>query len=320
MHDCSRTITKKWTMTAAGAHARVLHAAIHVRLCGGLPRINLGEILCAFGGIHLRYLEIQNAWLFSKCSQSSTVLTITNAKQIMSEPTKGGGTGTVEVVAPSNLDGGYEFFVNAGDKTSYKVRVPDGGVKSGERFHAVIVSQAMSSGGPHAIPSGRWRDGLCDCFTFGLFHPLCCLAFWCTPCALGQVLHRNKLNALGGAWSDDAQAAATSAFKILFAVAVISYILQVSLSAAGLPNLSSLVNMIVFIFCVVVTVRLRGHVRRKYAVPESTSCKGFEDCCCSFWCLPCTICQVSRHTADFRNHKAGCCSDNGLGPEAPDVV
>jgi hypothetical protein len=59
---------------------------------------------------------------------------------------------TVEVVAPSNLAEGYEFFVNAGDNISYKVRVPDGGVVAGQRFNAVIISEA-AVGGAHNVPA-----------------------------------------------------------------------------------------------------------------------------------------------------------------------
>jgi hypothetical protein len=44
---------------------------------------------------------------------------------------------TVETLAPSNLAGGHEFFVNAG-KT--KCRVPDGGEVACQHFNAVIIS------------------------------------------------------------------------------------------------------------------------------------------------------------------------------------
>jgi hypothetical protein len=38
---------------------------------------------------------------------------------------------TLQVVAPSNMEGGYEFFVNAGNHKAYKVRVPDEGAVVG---------------------------------------------------------------------------------------------------------------------------------------------------------------------------------------------
>jgi hypothetical protein len=55
---------------------------------------------------------------------------------------------TVEVVAPSNLEGGSEFLAKP-----YKVRIPDGGVTQGQRFDAVILTL-------HAVaektPAGRF--------------------------------------------------------------------------------------------------------------------------------------------------------------------
>jgi Cys-rich protein (TIGR01571 family) len=73
------------------------------------------------------------------------------------------------------------------------------------------------------------------------------------------------------------------------------------------------------IFILIVTMRARGFIRRKYNIPEQ-SCPGCEDCCCSFWCNSCTICQMLRHTADYRLYKAGCCEETGLANGAPEVV
>jgi Cys-rich protein (TIGR01571 family) len=36
-------------------------------------------------------------------------------------------------------------------------------------------------GTAHVIPTEKWRDGLCDCFTFGCCHAMCCLGCWCLP-------------------------------------------------------------------------------------------------------------------------------------------
>ena len=33
----------------------------------------------------------------------------------------------------------------------------------------------------HFIPNEQWRDGLCDCCTFGCCHAMCCLGYWCQP-------------------------------------------------------------------------------------------------------------------------------------------
>jgi Cys-rich protein (TIGR01571 family) len=234
---------------------------------------------------------------------------------------------TLQVVAPSNMEGGYEFFVNAGNHMAYKVRVPDGGVVVGQQFDAIIVSEATasnispsSSSALHNIPSGRWRDGLCDCCIHGCCHAVCCMGLWCTPCALGQVLHRMRFNVCACPWQNDENPPSLSAFKILFAGYAAVLALEVIFSQSGNAGIVNLLYSGAFLFCVIVTMRLRNYVRHKYTIP-ATTCDGCcEDCCCAFWCLPCTVCHVSRHTADFRNNPAGCCTDNGLYRGAPNVV
>jgi adenine C2-methylase RlmN of 23S rRNA A2503 and tRNA A37 len=72
---------------------------------------------------------------------------------------------TIEVVAPSNLEGGSEFLAKP-----YKVRIPDGGVTQGQRFDAVILTlQAVAgksmNGGheyvvnvtPHGGKNATWK-------------------------------------------------------------------------------------------------------------------------------------------------------------------
>lgn len=82
-------------------------------------------------------------------------------------------------------------------------------MKEGEQFVADAVvlahqppyavprydSSAISAGSdPHGIPVGRWRDGICDFAKNGCCHPMCCLACWCEPLALGQVMTRLNLS------------------------------------------------------------------------------------------------------------------------------
>jgi Cys-rich protein (TIGR01571 family) len=239
----------------------------------------------------------------------------------------------VEVIAPSDLAGGYEFLVCAGNNIAYKVRVPDGGVAAGERFYPVILSQSMG----HNVPVGRWRDGLCDCCALGGCHAQCCLTVWCYPCALRQVLHRNKLSACANP-TTNGQYPAWSAFKIFFGIVVMVYLLQVIIGMVDPTTTQTTVNpntgrseattrgsgdlinwiisLVLALFFFVVTMRLRSYIRNRYSIPGSAC----GDCCCSFWCLHCTICQLARHTADYKNHPAACCSDTGLHAGAPDVV
>jgi hypothetical protein len=95
------------------------------------------------------------------------------------EPT----TGMVQVVAPMDLEAGYQLEVDVnGQKQS--VTVPAGGVKQGQSFHAQPRGSAIVGGAvavPDGIPIGKWRDELCNCCTFGPCHAMCCLGYWCTP-------------------------------------------------------------------------------------------------------------------------------------------
>lgn len=212
----------------------------------------------------------------------------------------------VDVVAPSNLAGGFEFFVNTGHNTSCKVRVPLGGARQGHRFRARVVSETLL-GGPHSIPYGHWRDGLCNCCSFGPCHPMLCCNAWCAMCGMGQVLTRLKMNCVGGP-ADPTQAAPCSSFKILFGISMLYFLIQVSLISLRSPIASfavTLLGAVKELYAVAVTMRIRAHVREKYGIPEQ-HCVGCEDCCCSFWCMRCVMCQISRHTADYRKYRAGC--------------
>jgi Cys-rich protein (TIGR01571 family) len=139
----------------------------------------------------------------------------------------------------------------------------------------------------------------------------------------------------------------TSAFKVLFVLyAVYIFVINVILGpvirnneadthdedgneipdaeddegwVVGMKSIRSIIQITFLIFIVIVTMRARGFIRRKYSVPESC-CPGCEDCCCSFWCNPCTICQMLRHTADYNKYKSGCCSETGLARGSPEVI
>lgn len=82
-------------------------------------------------------------------------------------PTNGGSS--VQVTAPSDLQEGYKLQVSVNGKDQ-EVTIPAGGVKEGQSFTAEIQEQP---GGDkvHNIPTGQWRDGLCDCSSTVLVMP-----------------------------------------------------------------------------------------------------------------------------------------------------
>jgi hypothetical protein len=81
------------------------------------------------------------------------------------------------------------------------VTVPEGGVKKGQMIEVPYPESAMStvdisSGSAESAPTGRWRNGLCDCcetIATGRFW-----MGWCFNCVLqGQLLERFHLNLFG---------------------------------------------------------------------------------------------------------------------------
>lgn len=223
---------------------------------------------------------------------------------------------------------------------------PQGGVKEGQQFHAIVLNNdvdALAASANHNIPTGRWRDDICDCLKLGICHAQCCLAFFFPPVALGQVLSRMKLD-----WSGDAlngRNPVMSAFKVMLLSFVLYNVIDSVMSYVTYPyspeynpetgtfttpdNVPSWVatvdaarqglSLLYSLFVLFIMIRARGYIRSKYQIPEQ-SCQGCEDCCCSFWCSPCTVCQMARHTADYSTYNASCCSETGLDPRAPQVV
>ena len=62
------------------------------------------------------------------------------------------------------------------------------------------------------------------------------------------------------------------------------------------------------LFCIVMD--LRRKIREKNGIPE-TCCEGCEDCCCSWWCWPCVVCQMARHEFTGPDKTYQCCHPTG---------
>ena len=148
-------------------------------------------------------------------------------------------------------------------------------------------------------------------------------------------MNRLKLTWLGNE-GHPAQSAAT--FRILVIITVVHLCLNQALkfmvlayiassggdeseieAAQFLANARVVLNLAFGIFYVVLLARTRRRIRSKYGIPEQR-CHGCEDCCQSFWCACCTVSQMARHTADYENYPALCCSATGLSPNAPSIV
>jgi Cys-rich protein (TIGR01571 family) len=204
--------------------------------------------------------------------------------------------------------------------------------------------------GGNTIPSGYWRDGICDCFNLGICHPHLWMAWCCYPVALGQVMTRLNLNWFGNSMGE--RPSSCPAFKVLLISWIVWLSLDYSLSFFLLANsggsetityyddqyssynssygYSGRSYSIIFavrqgmgfayvLFVLILMIRVRSLVRSKYAIPEQT-CTGCEDCCCSFWCHCCVVAQMARHVNDYEHNRASCCSDTGLNKSVPQIV
>jgi Cys-rich protein (TIGR01571 family) len=72
-----------------------------------------------------------------------------------------------------------------------------------------------------------------------------------------------------------------------------------------------LVNVAMYGFVVFVTQSTRGSLREKFLIREQR-CHDLEDVVLATTCLPCTVGQMSRHTANYDDYEAVCCSKTGL--------
>lgn len=73
----------------------------------------------------------------------------------------------------------------------------------------------------------------------------------------------------------------------------------------------ALINAVFIGFIVFVTQSTRSSIREKFLIREQ-HCYDLEDLSCSALCLPCTVAQMSRHTANYDDYEAVCCSKSGL--------
>jgi Cys-rich protein (TIGR01571 family) len=70
-------------------------------------------------------------------------------------------------------------------------------------------------------------------------------------------------------------------------------------------------NASFWLYVACLTAKVRESIRNKYQIPDE-SCLGSEDYALATFCMPCTICQMGRHTADFDTYRATCCTGTGL--------
>lgn len=231
--------------------------------------------------------------------------------------TGGRGRPIVDVIAPAALPGGYHFEAEIQGRRFLAV-VPAGGVKKGETFSCLMRDLEIVAPG---VPVGRWRDRLCDCCNYGITHALFCNALFCPLLALGQVMTRLNYDFLGrpSPVKRTMTAYCTMWSIVIFAILMNSLIyaaycykwsFNMPLSYADIAA-SVLLNACLVAFTISATSAARATLRDKYMIREHRFFD-LEDCCCATFCMPCTICQMGRHTVNYDEVDAVCCSANGL--------
>lgn len=238
-----------------------------------------------------------------------------------------------QVVAPATLDAGYTFEVTCEGKT-FNVTVPEGGVEEGQAFMVPMPEEqapTVTSGSlpgnsatttskqsDFAVPTGKFRDGLCDCFNYGLCHPFLCMAFWLKPIALAQVMTRMQLNA--GARQTSKEGASSTV--MIIAIVMIASWLLIVIFGATVRGLLVVVIIGYSLYILAIGTMTRYAMRQKFSIPEEhcDGCGALEDCCCMYWCGCCSVIQMGRHTHDDKVYQGHCCTKTGLSKDAPDIV
>lgn len=192
-------------------------------------------------------------------------------------------------------------------------------------------------------PRGVWKDGLCDCCSLGPCHA----SFWCAWCcpqiAMAQVLTRMKMSWLG----ERNSAQASNTFRMTVCVVIAYYVVSSILAPPKpIPQITGegdddlniqvewiqphvnglqlllyyMVNIAFGLYSLIVLVKLRAAVRERYSLPNLTPCGDtLEDIFCACCCGCCTVSQLARHTADYHERRAVCCSSTGL-PDKPTAM
>lgn len=266
----------------------------------------------------------------------------------------------VEVVAPCDLKAGYELTVEV-QGIPFLVEVPEGGVEVGDRFIARVIKKLDkrdadddeesgdllsidASSSKASIPVGEWRDGLFNCFTYGWFHMSFCLAFWCSPLALGQVMTRLNLDGFARPKTNHKlgyRDVDFSPFHIMAFVFGTFILVDNVLSILTIPRISAaatsfdeygqtiyttseipgwviffllcrdILRILFFVYVVTMAIKTRKRLRQSYEIPDEC-CRGGEDFCYSFFCNSCSVSQMMRHTTDYYVEEPKCCSKTGV--------
>mmetsp|Transcript_1703 Transcript_1703/g.2244 ORF Transcript_1703/g.2244 Transcript_1703/m.2244 type:complete len:263 (+) Transcript_1703:78-866(+) len=243
----------------------------------------------------------------------------------------------IRVIAPTNLPGLYQMEVTTDTEPAinFMATVPAEGVKRGDVFLTPPPPDYTPASPQINAPIGRWKDGLCDFFNYGLCHSHAWMALCCTELAMGQVMQRMRLTWFGGLVADNTP---VNVFRTVFCLVFSYFVYDTALSlylsynvepgqniedlstAALIVYIMREIGVVLFaIWSIYALYKTRQNVRRTFSIPEER-CIGCEDCMCSLCCACCTVAQIARHTGEFEKYPSVCFTEDGLPDGSPSAV
>lgn len=225
----------------------------------------------------------------------------------------------VDVVAPSDLPGGYKFEAELNGKR-FMATVPIGGVKQGKTFYCYMEPTDDAK-----IHEGGWKDSPIDLFKYGYKHPMVLTSILCPILALSQIMERIGLDITGKrAPSDTPQLILYTprgqALSMLFFWAALNTIILSGLemkaskflvvSAADKFSLF-LVNASLLAFTIYATINTRNYIMERYRIPVSGVGSHLETILAAVF-FPVSIAQMGRHTANYDVYEGVCCHPTGI--------
>ena len=239
------------------------------------------------------------------------------ARAVPVEPAVAANPPSPQVVsfeAPEDLPAGYQLEVEV-DGRNMIATVPNGGARKGQMVTAPIHAPAsaksndLPTGPLMPVPTGKWRNGFCDCCS-QCSKALFWLSWCCSPVSLGQIMTRMGLNWLGES-EEHVDHSAFYFLSIAWAIIYVYYIIFIGLAG----GVAWAVFFCFWLYVLVMMIKTRMHIRKRYNIEGSA----FGDCCASYWCGCCTLVQMATHTAAPRDLEAHqqCCTPTGLDDSVP---
>lgn len=189
---------------------------------------------------------------------------------------------------------------------------------------AVVAAEPVSTAPPVAmepikttvshVPTGRWKDGFCECFSLGCCHQSCLMPYCCTLIGLGQALSRVNLCFTGERINKEK---AKTQFYALCGITLLYLIISSMYGATQSAFLYYILGIIGFLATILVCLG-RGAIRSRDKIPNAC-CGVAEDFCAAAFCSCCVTSQLMRHTCDYKDVQGGYFTYTGLPVEDSDV-